>query len=63
MGSVFGVYAKSSAIELGKLYEMPTAKLCEPDTLFHSADQFDRLLEAMRGFSSTPAPSSLQHQT
>lgn len=47
--------AKSGAIELEHLYEMPFAKLGDPDSLFNSNDQIDRLLEIVQSSGKTPA--------
>ncbi len=46
--------AKSGAIELESLYEMPFAKLGDPDSVFDSDDQIDRLLEIVASFGKTP---------
>lgn len=46
--------AKSGAIELDHLYEMPFAAIGEPDNLFDDADQIDRLLEIVQSFGHQP---------
>ena len=48
--------AKSGAIELDSLYEMPFAKLGDPDTVFDSEEQIDRLLEIVQTFGQQPHP-------
>ncbi len=45
---------KSGAIELGRLYEMPFTKLGDPDTLFDSDEQIDRLLDIIKSFGPYP---------
>ena len=55
--------AKSGAIELESLYEMPFAKLGDPETVFDSDDQIDRLLEIVASFGKTPPAAGPQHQT
>lgn len=46
--------AKSGAIELDNLYEMPFAKLGDPDSLFDNDDQIDRLLGIVQSFGRQP---------
>lgn len=46
--------AISGSIEMDRLYEMPFAKLGDPDTLFDNADQIDRLLEIVQRFGPQP---------
>ncbi len=46
--------AKSGAIELDSLYEMPFAAIGEPDSLFDNDDQIDRLLEIVQSFGRQP---------
>ncbi len=46
--------AKTGAIELDSLYEMPFAALGEPDSLFNDDDQIDRLLEIVQSFGHRP---------
>lgn len=50
--------AKSGAIELDSLYEMPFAKLGDPDTVFDNDDQIDRLLEIVQSFGHQPLPAN-----
>ncbi len=47
--------AKSGAVELDNLYEMPFAAIGEPDSLFDNDDQIDRLLEIVQSFGQQPA--------
>jgi type I restriction enzyme R subunit len=54
--------AGSGAIELESLYEMPFAKLGDPDTVFDTEDQIDRLLEIVAGFGRNPAAAGPQHE-
>jgi type I restriction enzyme R subunit len=49
--------ARSGAIELDQLYEMPFAKLGDPDTVFDNDDQIDRLLEIVQSFGQQPSIS------
>ena len=46
--------ARSGAIELESLYEMPFASLGDPDTVFDNDDQVDRLLEIVQSFGGHP---------
>lgn len=48
--------AKSGSIELDSLYEMPFAKLGDPDSVFDNDDQIDRLLEIVQSFGRQPQP-------
>lgn len=47
--------ARSGAIELESLYEMPFVSLGDPDSLFDSDDQIDRLLAIVQSFGRQPA--------
>ncbi|MCG7870983.1 MAG: DEAD/DEAH box helicase family protein [Candidatus Thiodiazotropha lotti] len=48
---------KSGAIELDSLYEMPFAKLGDPDTVFDNDEQIDRLLDIVQSFGHQPQTS------
>lgn len=54
--------ARSGAIELENLYEMPFASLGDPDTVFDSDDQIDRLLEIVQSFGHQPQPAEPETQ-
>jgi type I restriction enzyme R subunit len=54
--------ARSGAIELESLYEMPFASLGDPDTVFDNDDQIDRLLEIVQSFGHQPQPTESDTQ-
>jgi type I restriction enzyme R subunit len=54
--------ARSGAIELDSLYEMPFASLGDPDTVFDNDDQIDRLLEIVQSFGHQPQPMESESQ-
>ncbi len=55
--------ARSGAIELESLYEMPFASIGDPDSVFDSDDQIDRLLEIVQSFGHQPRPSESETQS